>query len=168
MKKLQIEFELPGQSPRAVVVDQSPYMIGSLSSSQLVLQGAGVEPLHALLEYDNNVWTVTDLGSAEGVKLNGTRVEVVSPFKVGDSLEVGAIKLSVKQVSSLPADAPVDSPEHRAMNDTSVQVGAVVEDKTTDKLFTLGSGKSVGNVLEVVSYWHDTVLEVEHFHPKMD
>lgn len=181
MKKLQMEFELQGGSPKAVVIDQSPFMIGSLLSSQLVLTGEGVAPLHALIEFNSDAWMITDLGSESGVKVNSKKIEIESGIDVGDEIQIGSTKIKIRQVSSLPADGanggkdlnlhspPPSTSSVRSQSSEGSRVAKKpVDDQPEEVLFNVSGEKSAGNILEVVSYWSNVVLEVEHFHPSKE
>ena len=65
--------------------------LGRLSDNNLVIDDANVSSHHATLEATNDTINVTDLGSTNGTKLNGTLLEANKPVsaKAGDALEFG-------------------------------------------------------------------------------
>jgi len=221
---LELRFTIPGQVARAVALDSSRMMIGTLLSNHVVLRAPGVDPIHAMIEDDGSgAWLLTDLGSATGVKVNGMLVDVETALKLGDKLAVGSVILELAeapQVQALPpppAPGPgvrpppppvpgaapppptpvpearrdaVPSAEPARPNATVAQApGAsqressakaqstdnyVRSDRSTaapaprkDVLFSPRDARPSGDMLEVVAYWGDTVLDVEMFHPKL-
>jgi hypothetical protein len=76
---------------------RSPFRIGTLQSSDLVLQGTGIARMHAVLQTgDDGQWELIDLGSAEGTWLNNARVEML-PAKT-KLPEMGSISIGAKSI----------------------------------------------------------------------
>lgn len=65
----------------------------------------GVSRLHALVRLEGKKVTVMDLGSVNGTRLNGQKIQPHRPYVVthGDSLVLGKLKLQVLIRSSAPA-----------------------------------------------------------------
>lgn len=188
---LELRFTVTGEAERSVGLDQPPIKIGSLLSNQVVLRALGVDPIHALIEQiDGGAYVITDLGSATGVRVNGRVVDVESPIKVGDIISIGSVDLIVSERQSAatalgaPAAASVVSSDRAAVGADStastlapqspaavlVEGAAVAgaangNERKKDLLFSPRNARPSGDVLEVVAYWGDTVLEVELFHP---
>ncbi len=191
---LVLSYIIPGESSKEVTLSSPANLIGSLASNHIILKVAGVEPIHAIIERpDADSWVITDLGSGEGIKLNGQVVEVEARLKEGDQIEIAGIKLLVTKISSVMATtvlakgipsgrenehAPVQKqPEHAKTEirpgesnaRKSPELSAKAKDTSSESLRSLGvlfsprSAVPSGTTLEVVSYWDDTVLEVEHF-----
>ncbi len=104
---LELRFTIPGQAEREIPIDQTPLRIGALLSNQVVLRAPGVEPIHALIEEnDQGGLVVTDLGSQAGIKVNGTSITVEAPISVGDVIQIGSVHLrvleAVPQIPALP------------------------------------------------------------------
>ncbi len=70
--------ERVGRVERVVAWDAAELVVGRAPECGLVLTGSGVSRRHAELRCDAGVFSVRDLGSANGVYVNGTRVEHVS------------------------------------------------------------------------------------------
>ncbi len=205
---LEIHYSPPNQS-RQVVPVRDRLMIGSLLSNEVVIRASGVEPIHAMIEVlENSVHILTDLGSHSGVSLNGKKIDVEAPVKIGDKITIGNVQIEVfaqaaagsaqfQRVendktqlgevttfrgkatvvgSSVKVDYPDedDDAEHAdEMSDDSrstVLASPRDGDRASDEgelLFSPRNAKPSGNVLEVVSYWDDTILDVDMFHPKI-
>ncbi len=138
---------------KSILIDRSPFMIGSLLSNQLILDGNAIEPIHALVEYDSDArYKILDLGSQSGIYLNNQKIDVEVPFKISDEIKIGSISLVVTE-QELKKEVAKKSEEIRDRR------------SSRDLLFRPRESKPTGDVLEAVAYWGDTVLEVEHFHP---
>ncbi|MCQ2560155.1 MAG: FHA domain-containing protein, partial [Clostridia bacterium] len=70
-------------------------IIGRRGNSDIVLEDETISRRHCQLEMDNEVWQLTDLDSRNGTYVNGVRIRV-HDVKVGDSLKLGDILLSLK------------------------------------------------------------------------
>jgi hypothetical protein len=77
---------------RRTVLSGSRFVIGRSRDSDLMLDDPNVSRRHAELRRDESGWTVADLASTNGVKVNGRRVaeQRLSP---GDEITVGLEKL---------------------------------------------------------------------------
>lgn len=181
---LELRFTIPGQVERQVPLDQQTIKIGALLSNQIVLRAPGVDPIHALIEeIGPGEVIITDLGSVAGVRLNDQLIDVESLIKDGDTIIVGSVTLHVVESQTQAAvvsdgaagrhGATVRSPESRERRDTpeGTLVAGVPEvkvdnrERQKDLLFSPRKARPSGDVLEVVAYWGDTVLDVELFHP---
>ena len=109
---LVVTFSMQGQPEQSIELTQSPVMIGSLLSNQLILSGPGIEPIHALLERKSETeWVLTDLGSESGVQVNGKSIDVEQKVSAGDSVTIGSVNLSLGLPTSPGPDLPPAPPE---------------------------------------------------------
>jgi hypothetical protein len=67
--------------------------VGRLPDCDVTLDDASVSRRHAELTETNGTWEISDLGSTNGVKLNGERVQTAR-LADGDRLELGNVKLT--------------------------------------------------------------------------
>ncbi|MGE0173466.1 MAG: AgmX/PglI C-terminal domain-containing protein [Oligoflexales bacterium] len=192
---LSIKYQLPDNEPIVISLTAGRVLIGTLLSNEIVLKAPGIEPIHAMIETnDSGTSVLIDLGSATGIKKNSQKVDVETALTKGDKLLIGNFTLSVVEEEDAVADETVPVPmvpgyagteEEDDAGYDSDDDGRVVSvpdssgprsmterrpspnDKRTKKerLFSPRKAKPSGNVLEVVSYWDDTVLDVELFHP---
>ena len=157
-------------------------MIGSLLSNQIILPSQGVEPIHALLEQiEDGSWQITDLGSEIGVEVNGKKIPVEVKIKPGDKISIAGVKLKFEQrkeesptpvaesphkakAASAGRKSPKQSSPMQRRGGTQAKRNQIMQQKD-DLLFSPKDAKPSGDVLEVVAYWGDTIIEVEHFHP---
>lgn len=73
---------------RGVVV-----VIGRSRDCDIVLDDTGVSRRHAELRPAGGGWTVTDLGSTNGVRVNGQDIRTAHSLRAGDRLELGSTEI---------------------------------------------------------------------------
>ena len=69
-----------------------PYEIGRLESNAIVIPDASVSKLHAALAPRRGNWTIQDLGSSNGIKVNGVSVQSAE-LEDGDVITLGRATL---------------------------------------------------------------------------
>ena len=201
----ELRFQISGQLPRTVPIDQSRMMIGTLPSNHVVMRAPGVDPIHALVEeVETGRWVVTDVGSETGVKVNGVLIDVEAPLKVGDKISVGSVIVEFAEQAQFVPPPPMpgivgsstqapppwspgkplaetlraESSNAPAKSASAAKAGgsATVRQETPGKeaerrvqkniLFSPRDARPTGDILEVVAYWGDSVLDVDLFHPQ--
>ncbi|CAN5395675.1 DUF3662 and FHA domain-containing protein [soil metagenome] len=75
---------------KVFTLDKPVIVLGRLPECDITLTGAAVSRRHAKVQQEGGRWTVTDLGSTNGVRVNSQPVQV-SEIKPGDRVEVGDI-----------------------------------------------------------------------------
>ncbi|HTY97620.1 MAG TPA: DUF3662 and FHA domain-containing protein [Solirubrobacteraceae bacterium] len=78
---------------RRLLVPADGGTIGRSRDCAIVLEDAGVSRQHAELRPDDDGWIVADLGSTNGVLLNGHRIRGPQPLQDGDRLELGSTEV---------------------------------------------------------------------------
>ena len=90
---MAIEFYLVSASRRAhrLKIDKPNYVFGRDETCDLVLQDALVSRRHAELRWlaDHKCWALSDLGSRNGVFVNGVRITETTRVDDGTQLQVG-------------------------------------------------------------------------------
>jgi hypothetical protein len=81
---------------KRTVVSGEPFVIGRARECDLVLDDPNVSRRHAELRREDGTWAVRDLGSTNGIKLNGQRSRGgrLSP---GDEITLGLSRLTFEQ-----------------------------------------------------------------------
>ena len=93
-------IERPGAPPRLhELKDGSTIHIGRAASNDITLPHSSISRSHALLEGKHDVWVVTDQHSANGVLINGVRIERAE-LKSGDVIGLGDIKLRFENMTT--------------------------------------------------------------------
>ncbi len=100
-----------GNFETMVVVDKDRFSIGRLPECDLCLPSVGVSRCHArLLKTDGN-WTIEDLGSKNGTKVNESIINCPLNLQHGDVVWLGNVSLEVL----LKSDARVPAPEQTSL-----------------------------------------------------
>lgn len=75
-------------------VKQSPFTIGASEKADLVLEGKGIKPTHALLEKDSSgQWWINHKGGLlSSTRINGKKINA-SPLRSGDLIQIGTVML---------------------------------------------------------------------------
>jgi len=78
--------------PPLVPGDAGPMLIGRSRRCDYIVADRSVSRRHALLLRGGDGWTLYDLGSTNGTRVNGWRVER-AVLRAGDEVELGALRL---------------------------------------------------------------------------
>jgi hypothetical protein len=79
---------------KRLVVGATGATIGRSRSCDVVLEDANVSRTHAEVRPRGGGWIVSDLGSTNGVAVNGARIEQAHALKPGDRIELGTSVLT--------------------------------------------------------------------------
>jgi hypothetical protein len=74
---------------KTAVLRSSGGVIGRSRDCDVVLSDQNVSRRHAEVRPSGGKWTVKDLGSTNGVKVNGRRIQGAQSLKPGDTIELG-------------------------------------------------------------------------------
>ena len=74
--------------------EQREIVIGRGGESQIIVASSRVSLVHAKIAYQDGAWTVSDLDSLVGVRVNNTRIASVT-LKGGEKILIGDIEFSV-------------------------------------------------------------------------
>jgi hypothetical protein len=78
---------------RRLLVPPTGGTIGRSRDCDIVLEDTGISRRHAQIRPAGDGWTVEDLGSTNGVLLNGRSVHGVEPLSAGDRVELGSTEI---------------------------------------------------------------------------
>ena len=78
---------------RRIPIGPAGSLIGRSADADIVIAANEVSRRHAQIAPDNEGWTLTDLDSTNGVRLNGRPIGVPTRLADGDVIEVGAVEL---------------------------------------------------------------------------
>ena len=78
-----------------VTVDRDRLVIGRGREADLTLAEATISRLHAAIERDGEGFTLQDLGSTNGTRVNGRR-ETRARLRDGDEIELGRLQLRLR------------------------------------------------------------------------
>lgn len=93
-KRLTLVVVEKNKSKDEYKLDRPTIGIGRSDLNQIVLHNRGVSPFHARITVEGRKCVITDLGSHQGLKVNGERIdtEVLYP---GDEIQIGRVHLKV-------------------------------------------------------------------------
>jgi pSer/pThr/pTyr-binding forkhead associated (FHA) protein len=101
----EVELEFVDSGKKLRLKESREYTIGRMGKTQALIPdvdlsqyGAfqkGVSRLHAILKTYPGKWSLVDLDSANGTKINGDRITayVETPLKNGDTIVLGSFKI---------------------------------------------------------------------------
>ncbi len=78
---------------RRVLVPPPGAVLGRSRECDIVLDDVGVSRRHAEIRSTPDGWTLADLGSTNGVRLNDRRLRGTQPLELGDRIELGSTEL---------------------------------------------------------------------------
>lgn len=103
MATLVIRDGPPGQAGRRIVLDRLPAVIGRDADADIVLPSKLVSRRHARLSLAQDQLFIEDLGSRNGVLVNGERITSSKPFSDQDQLRIVDYVLALEQTAPGPA-----------------------------------------------------------------
>ncbi len=86
----RIQFTTPAGASGVLDLDAERMSVGRADDNMLIIAEDSVSSHHGEVTYDGASWTLTDLGSTNGTKLGGARVETVS-LAPGTSFQLGNV-----------------------------------------------------------------------------
>ncbi len=79
---------------RRLLIPPDGGVVGRSRDCEIVLEDAGISRRHAELRPHGEGWTIEDLGSTNGVLLNGREIRGAQPLQSGDLLELGSTTIT--------------------------------------------------------------------------
>jgi pSer/pThr/pTyr-binding forkhead associated (FHA) protein/tetratricopeptide (TPR) repeat protein len=104
-------IKAPNGDVREVPFSEDPVVIGRDESADVRVDDKKISRRHASFRVVDGEPTVEDLGSANGIKLNGKKIERRSKFKMGDSIKVGSFQMMLKDPNDNTASAAFEDPK---------------------------------------------------------
>ncbi len=78
---------------RRMVVGTTGAVIGRSRDCDIVLADANISRRHAEIRPADGGWAVSDMGSTNGVLVNGRKIDGPAPLRAGDRIELGTTEL---------------------------------------------------------------------------
>lgn len=127
--------------PKDIQLTQEPLSIGRSREADISLIDDKVSRAHACIRYSEGQFFIKDLGSRNGVYLNGAKIDSDVPLKPGDRIQIGATVFVLEQES--PAE------------DAAKAIGAVSD--------SMDEGKGYSTILKEIV---DDIVPTEGTAPK--
>ena len=86
----RIQFTTPDGASGALELDAERMSLGRADDNQLIITDDSVSSHHGEVSFDGSSWTLTDLGSTNGTKVGGSRVESIA-LTPGASFQLGNV-----------------------------------------------------------------------------
>ena len=90
----QIPSAMLAVGARRLLLAPAGGTVGRSRDCDIVLDDAGISRRHAEIRPGPEGWTIADLGSTNGVLLNGKRLRDTQPLRPGDQLELGSTHIT--------------------------------------------------------------------------
>ena len=114
-------------------------LVGRAENNDLRLHDPSVSRRHARFALEQGRFAVTDIGSANGTKVNGLEIDGLTALQAGDQVKIGDFEFIFEEVSlseteeptlkNLPPDPPPDRAENKeASTTTSLEAEAEVRE----------------------------------------
>lgn len=118
------------------------FLIGRSAECQLSLDDPLVSRLHAALTVNGNEVVLEDLGSRNGVRLNGRRIERVEKLAHGDHLTIGTQEMALMSGRATPTETIARPGATQTRAQAFELLGALA-----DKALALGRGEEAERIL---------------------
>jgi hypothetical protein len=82
---------------RAVILGSGGAVLGRSRDCDVVIEDENVSRRHAEVRPSGGAWIVRDLGSTNGVKVNGHRITSAQSLRPGDTIELGLSRLTFEE-----------------------------------------------------------------------
>ena len=133
---------LPVNSGKPIVLDKPIVLVGRHPDCDaVILNSRKISRKHCAIALVNNNFVVRDLGSMNGIWVNGTRVETQAPVNFGDELVIGDVAFTLqadkpggknKGEKGAPAVAPAPVAPARAVEQPPARKKAMVTPPNAD------------------------------------
>ena len=138
---LRLSTTLNGEN-RQWMLERSPVSLGRASGNAIQVLDGTVSKEHAELALAGERWTIRDLGSRNGTRVNGRDAISALPIAPGDRVEVGHVLLTVSESTR----------DDTTRFTTSEHVGSSLKLKVSDVLQKpTGTASDTGRVLHVLA-----------------
>jgi len=127
-------------SDRDIDLPEGEFVIGRAATCQLSLDDPLVSRNHATLSVTPESVVLSDLGSRNGVRVNGDRIESKRTLAHGDKISIGSQDMVVMSRREFAADTLIQAPTQRAA--TFGLLGILA-----DKALAMGKGEEAEKLL---------------------
>lgn len=100
-------------------------VIGRAPQCEIQILSRAVSRRHARIEFDGNQAIISDLGTKNGIKLNGQRVQGAAVVEEGDQVVVGDIKMVYRAADRSVVHSDAIDLRHRPANQQDVHAALV-------------------------------------------
>jgi phosphoserine phosphatase RsbU/P len=134
----ELLIHTPDGTARSVILERDRYRIGRAEGNEISCPGVtGLSREHSVLEREGSGWIVRDLGSTNGVYVNGARIDGTRQLRARDRIALG--ELTLVFVESAP---PVAEEVVFVEDDSALKASTTILDSVHDLVAdeTVGQG----------------------------
>ena len=133
----RLQLHATGDTPRTHDVSEGA-SIGRIEGNDIVIDHPSVSRRHATVQLRGEDWWVVDLGSANGLKING-RATKEARIVPGDTIAIGSVPFKVEEAPQVK----VQPGPHVEFNDSMFEESGTVMRKISDFNLEFGLDPSV-------------------------
>jgi pSer/pThr/pTyr-binding forkhead associated (FHA) protein len=124
-----------GAAPVTLQLSEDVVAIGRSKENNIVLKNIKASRRHARIERIGATYQITDLGSGNGTKVNGKKIDFQS-LKKGDEIAIGDARITLKGIDDGPdaMDADEGVPEEIKLQDETDSELKIAEESETEKI----------------------------------
>jgi adenylate cyclase len=125
---LKLRIQLEGNTERMITVGRDEFTMGRSPECDLHLPLGAISRYHARFMKTDGVWTIEDLGSKNGTRLNEHLVTSPQRIKHGDIVVLGNVCLSIflTDTTPLPATSPPIPPQTLPVQTATITPGMTI------------------------------------------
>lgn len=118
-----------GANPRTLKLEQDVIAIGRAKENNIVIKNIKASRRHARIERIGATYQITDLGSGNGTKVNGKKVDFQA-LNQGDEIGIGDAKLTLRAIDDGPDAMDAVDEEIKIADDANDKIDLVDEPET--------------------------------------
>jgi len=121
-----------GAAPVTLQLNDDVIAIGRSKENNIVLKNIKASRRHARIERIGATYQITDLGSGNGTKVNGKKIDFQALNK-GDEIAIGDARLTLKAIDEGPDAMDAIDDEIKIQDDTDTEL-KIADDADTEKI----------------------------------
>jgi len=121
-----------GAGPVTLQLNDDVIAIGRSKENNIVLKNIKASRRHARIERIGATYQITDLGSGNGTKVNGKKIDFQALNK-GDEIAIGDARLTLKAIDEGPDAMDAIDDEIKIQDDTDTEL-KIADDADTEKI----------------------------------
>ena len=121
-----------GAAPVTLQLADDVIAIGRSKDNNIVLKNIKASRRHARIERIGATYQITDLGSGNGTKVNGKKIDFQALNK-GDEIAIGDARLTLKAIDEGPDAMDAIDDEIKIQDDTDTEL-KIADDADTEKI----------------------------------
>jgi phosphoserine phosphatase RsbU/P len=111
VKQAEIDIRTPGGTIQSMILGGDRYVLGREGTEGLRYPGvAGLSREHLVFERQGQAWTVRDLRSTNGTKLNGALIAAPQLLHTNDVVTAGPLSIKFTEAAAEQKDRPATAP----------------------------------------------------------